>query len=354
MSLSRSMIALTAILAVLAAGLLIGLSQWSAYLEREPNTQAQASDNGDPDLATTTDESDTDEAASDDTSNAEPSNGTDDAKGTGSADESSAISTTDEQAAGDESSTPSDGSSDKPPQTESAQPVGQPQPDPTLGDPDAPVTIVEFSEFYCPYCARFVWNTLPQIEEAYVDTGKVRFVFRNLTVHGMAAIEAAVAGECAHDQDAFWEYSHAIFDRVFPNRNPSNSQNLSPNDLRDIAVEVELNADQFDRCYTDFENTMAQCQADYESCQQETNDNDACDSAYVDCLEQDEKFAAVRADRQSLSELINALPPEEQKRAEQIGTPTFFVNGRLLIGAQPFSKFEQVIEEELERASSSP
>ncbi len=364
MPITRTMIALTAVLAVLAAGLLIGLSQWSAHLEQGPTHPARASDNEGPDLATATDETAEDEAVSDDGSNAQPPNDTDDANGTGSADESSATAPTDERAAGDESSTPPDEPSDTAPestsaastQTESAQSAQSrkpPQPDPAMGDPDAPVTIVKFSEFYCPYCARFVWDTLPQIEETYVKTGKVRFVFRNLTVHGMAAIEAAIAGECAHDQDDFWEYAHAIFERVFPDRNLSNSQQLEPADLKDIAADIGLNTDAFNRCYANFENTMAQCQADYESCQQETND-DACNAAYVDCLRKDAKFAAIMADREALSALIDDLPSEDQKRAERIGTPTFFVNGRLLIGAQPFSAFERIIEEELDRASSSP
>jgi predicted DsbA family dithiol-disulfide isomerase len=170
----------------------------------------------------------------------------------------------------------------------------------------------------------------------------------------MASIEAAIAGECAHDQDAFWAYSEALFDSIYPDRNLRNSQKLDPPALQDLAADIGLDTATFDRCVGNFESLASQCEREFRACQSETSDANACNAAYVDCLSQDPKFAAVMADREALSALIDDLPSEEQKRAERIGTPTFFINGRLLIGAQPFSAFERIIEEELDRASSSP
>jgi len=73
-------------------------------------------------------------------------------------------------------STSSDESS--PSSTTGDEPLAPPEPeapaDPTLGDPDAPVTIIEFAEFRCPYCAKFMWATFPELEETYIKTGKVR------------------------------------------------------------------------------------------------------------------------------------------------------------------------------------
>src|SRR3989344_8516599 len=79
--------------------------------------------------------------------------------------------------------------------------------DPFLGDKKAPVTIVEFSDFQCPYCARFRQQTFDQIKQEYIDTGKVRFVYRDFplsSIHPMAQ-KAAEAAECADEQGKFWE-----------------------------------------------------------------------------------------------------------------------------------------------------
>ena len=114
---------------------------------------------------------------------------------------------------------------------------------PTLGDPEAPVLIVEFAEFYCPYCAKFTWETFPKIEEDYIATGRVRYEFRNLVVHGEAALLAAVAGECAHDGGRFWSYLDRLFLEIFPGRNLYRRRELGVNDLVRLALQppgVEL------------------------------------------------------------------------------------------------------------------
>ena len=83
-----------------------------------------------------------------------------------------------------------------------------------LGSADAPVTIIEFSDYQCPFCARFHSETLPHIIENYVDAGQVKFVYRDFPIQNIHpnAVPAAVASECAHDQAAFWEYHDRLFE----------------------------------------------------------------------------------------------------------------------------------------------
>jgi len=109
-----------------------------------------------------------------------------------------------------------------------AQPIQQPgQPsapqiikvsiddDPFKGNEDAPVTIVEFSDFQCPFCSRFYEQTLPSIIENYVDTGKVKFVYRDLPLDSLHpnARPAHIAAECADEQGKFWGYHDILFDK---------------------------------------------------------------------------------------------------------------------------------------------
>jgi protein-disulfide isomerase len=170
--------------------------------------------------------------------------------------------------------------------------------EPTKGSLEAPVTIEEFSEFYCPYCARFVFNTLPEIVENYVKKGLVKFVFRNFPVHGEPAILAALAGECAHEQGRFWEYH----DRLFTATSKEYRQLDAPG-LVNLAGDLGLDT-----------------------------------AAFRECLSSGRY-------RANLEEDI-----AEGQRLGVGGTPTFFINGRKLVGAQPFERFKQIIEEELERS----
>jgi len=113
--------------------------------------------------------------------------------------------------------------------------------DPSLGNENAPVTIVEFSDFQCPYCARFRQQTFDQIKTQYIDTGKVRFVYRDFplsSIHPMAQ-KAAEAAECADEQDKFWEYHDGIF---------ANQASLSIDNLKKWAKELGLNENKFNSC----------------------------------------------------------------------------------------------------------
>ena len=82
-----------------------------------------------------------------------------------------------------------------------------------LGSADAPVTIIEFTDLQCPYCAAFDKQTFPKLRKAYIDTGKVRYTSRDLPLPMHPhAVPAAVAVRCAGEQDRYWEFRHAVFD----------------------------------------------------------------------------------------------------------------------------------------------
>ncbi len=177
---------------------------------------------------------------------------------------------------------------------------------PTKGVADAPVTIIEFAEFYCPYCARHLWQTFPKIDEEYIQNGLVKYVFHNLVVHGEEAQLAAQAGECAHAQGHFWEYHDRLFYVIFE----EGKGHLSEDDLKAIAQEFGLN-----------------------------------EEAFASCLNSEQAKAEIEKDRTVLEELLAQVPVEEKPRG--IGTPLFFINGHPLVGAHPIERFRQMIDAEL-------
>jgi protein-disulfide isomerase len=163
--------------------------------------------------------------------------------------------------------------------------------DPAKGAAAAPVTIVEFSDFQCPFCSR-VNPTLKQVEDKYGD--KVRVVFRNfplLQIHPQAA-KAAEAASCAADQGKFWE----MHDKLF-----ANQQKLAVADLKQHATDLGLKAEEFNQC-----------------------------------LDSGKKEAEWKKDM------------DEATSYGITGTPAFFINGRLISGAQPLEAFTSIIDEELE------
>ncbi|MEK6826171.1 MAG: DsbA family protein [Nanoarchaeota archaeon] len=165
--------------------------------------------------------------------------------------------------------------------------------DPVLGDPDAPVTMVEFSDFQCPFCGRFRSQTFDQIKKDYIDTGKVKFVYRDFPLHSIhpQAGKSAEAAQCANDQEKFWEYHDKIFE---------NQQSLSIDNYKKWADDLGLNTKKF---------------------------NDCLDSGkYKDEVEKD---------------LADATKAGGQ------GTPYFVIGNTPVSGAQPYSNFQSVIEAEL-------
>ncbi|MBS3128112.1 DsbA family protein [Candidatus Woesearchaeota archaeon] len=164
--------------------------------------------------------------------------------------------------------------------------------DPFKGDANAPVTIVEFSDFECPFCARFHKDTFPQIMKQYIDTGKVKFIYRDfpLSFHPNAQ-KAAEASECADDQGKFWEMHDTIFEKGVTGGVTS---------FKQYALDLSLNTEMFN-----------------------------------DCLDKGKYASEVQKDI------------ADGSAAGITGTPGFLINGKLVSGAQPFSVFQQVIESEL-------
>ncbi|MDO8600835.1 MAG: DsbA family protein [bacterium] len=171
--------------------------------------------------------------------------------------------------------------------------------DPFLGNPDAPVTIVEFSDFQCPFCGRFFETVEPQIIEKYVKTGKVKFVYRDFAFLGDESVWAAEAAKCAHEQGKFWQYH----DYLFNHQQGENGGAFSKANLKLFAQSVGLDTGAFNSCF-DSGKYLAEVQKD-------------------------------TADGRALG---------------VSGTPTNFVNTQAVTGALPLEEFERVIEEELAKA----
>jgi protein-disulfide isomerase len=164
--------------------------------------------------------------------------------------------------------------------------------DPSIGNPKAPVTIIEFSDFQCPFCLR-VAPTLKKIRATYGD--KVRVVWKDfpLTQIHPQAFKAGEAGHCAAEQGKFWEYHDQLF---------GNQQALMPDDLKKYAMAVGMDAERFGSC-----------------------------------LDMSKHAEIVR----------NGVA--QGTRLGVNSTPTVFVNGRRVSGAQPYEVFTAVIDEELSR-----
>ena len=120
--------------------------------------------------------------------------------------------------------------------------------DPFFGNPDAPITIIEFSDFECPFCARFHIQTLPSLFEEYIDQGKVKLVFRDFPIQSIHpnALPASVAAECANDQGKFKE----MHDMIFENQNEWNKQETvdALSTFSQYATEIQLDQETFDSC----------------------------------------------------------------------------------------------------------
>lgn len=184
-------------------------------------------------------------------------------------------------------------------ETQPVQNPGQPtkvsvsaEDDAVLGNANASVTIIEFSDFECPYCGKFFTETLPLIKQNYINTGKVKLVYRDfpLSFHPDSE-KAAEAAECAGEQSKYWE----MHDKLFENQNA-----LGVDSLKQYAKDIGLDSAQFNACL-DSGKMTSEVQKD-------------------------------SADGQSYG---------------VSGTPTFFINGVELVGAQPYSAFDQAIKQAL-------
>lgn len=167
-----------------------------------------------------------------------------------------------------------------------------------LGSPNAPVTMVEFSDFQCSFCRKFWAQTLPRLKETYIKNGQVRLVYQHFAVLGEHSVAAAHAAECAMEQGKFWPYHDKLFE---------NQGALAFTDAKLKRYAEEMGFDV---------------------------------GAFAQCLDS-RKYRQKVETETSLGFRLGAR-----------GTPTFFINGRLLAGAQPFEAFRAAIEEALAKASS--
>ncbi len=173
---------------------------------------------------------------------------------------------------------------------------------PILGNSDAKVTVIEFSDLQCPFCKRFVDETYQQIYDDYIKTGKIKFAYRHYPLSSIHpnAQKAAEASECANEQNKFWEYHDLLF------KNQSTWSPLAAADavstFTDYAGGLSLNTTQFRGCL------------DTGKYRQQV-DKDTADGSKVGVD----------------------------------GTPAFFINGLMITGAQPFTQFQQLVEQELKK-----
>ena len=138
----------------------------------------------------------------------------------------------------------------------------------SMGDPNAPIQIVEFGDFQCPFCKRFHTETESALISRYIETGKVRFTYRsagnwvsqNIGGGNTESQDAALAAYCAADQNKFWEMHDALFDN---NRDVENEGSFTRGRLVEIAKSARLDITEFQDCY-DNGKYAEQAQQDYE------------------------------------------------------------------------------------------
>lgn len=176
--------------------------------------------------------------------------------------------------------------------------------DPFLGPKNAKVIIIEFSDFQCPFCRSFWRSTLSQIKNEYIDSGKsVRFVYRDFplsSIHPLAQ-KYAEAAECAEDQGKFWQ----MHDKIFEEQDKLGQGTIGSyavNDIKNWATSLGLKSSEFNQCLDS--------------------------GKYTSEVEKD----------------FN-----DGRQAGVNGTPTFFINGQVLVGAQPFESFKTIIDQELQK-----
>lgn len=163
-----------------------------------------------------------------------------------------------------------------------------------IGDPNAKVKIVEFADFRCPFCDKFFTDTEPQIISDYVKTGKAVFYFRHFEFLGPASVVAGNAAECANEQGKFWDFH----DYLYKNQPSESDTSLYTTDkLTQIAGTLGLDTNKFQSC-----------------------------------------LSANKYDKNVSDDLAAG------QKVGVNGTPTIFVNGTPIVGAQPYSAFQTAIE----------
>ena len=175
---------------------------------------------------------------------------------------------------------------------------------PSLGKPDAPITLIEFSDYQCPFCNRFFQTTLPTIKAEYVDTGKLRYVFRDFPLDRIHphARKAAEAAHCAGEQGQYW----AMHDLLF-----QSSPALQVEQLKEYAGRLDLDRTVFDACLEQ--------------------------SKYAAKVEKDYQDGATAGVRGTPGFFIGTTQPDDT------------IQGVLISGARPLAVFRQAIERLLQK-----
>ena len=124
------------------------------------------------------------------------------------------------------------------------QSLGEISLDKSLGDENAPVVVVEYGDFQCPACQRFFAGPVRQLKDEYVQSGKVRFVFRQFAFLGDESQWAAEASECANEQGRFWEY----YDKLYQEQNGENVGIFNKDNLKRFAIDLGLDTAEFSQC----------------------------------------------------------------------------------------------------------
>ena len=177
---------------------------------------------------------------------------------------------------------------------------------PVIGNPDAPITIIEFSDFQCPFCAKFHMQTLPTIMDEYINKGTVKLVFRDFPIQSIHpnAVPASIAAECANEQGEFEQMYHMLFEKQKEWSNLETAYAITA--FNQYASELQLNEEKFDSCIKNVK--------------------------YIEEVQKD----------------LN-----EGRTYGVTGTPGFFIGNEKigfveLKGAQPFESFKKVINSQLE------
>jgi len=119
----------------------------------------------------------------------------------------------------------------------------------TVGDPDAPLKLDMYEDFQCGFCLRHTAEAEPTLIQEYVTTGKVQITYKHLPVLGTESLRAASASQCAADQDRFWDYHNTLFIQQAENGPAHNQGTFSDGNLRQFAVDLGLDMDQFNECF---------------------------------------------------------------------------------------------------------
>ena len=170
---------------------------------------------------------------------------------------------------------------------------------PAMGNDNAKVTLIAFEDFRCPFCEKFFSGVLPQLKKDYIDTGKVKFYYRNYQFLGPSSVLAGNAGECANEQSKFWDFH----DYMYQNQpDESDTSMFTVDNLTQIAGNLGMNSNQFQQCLSST------------------------------------KYAQNVTDDMTAGQKVGVS-----------ATPTFFINGNPIVGAQPYSAFQTIINQELKK-----